>query len=545
MQLNFALDAVFTIFNGKLVPWILSGGILLFGFVMYWKFRSLLRPVTQELDSATSMIKKYRAGEISFDTLSDKFEHSPSLQNSWDSLRKALIVQKDNLNGRISMLMPQDISQHFTETSILAPAINLRFYQGLPNMLVGVGLFFTFVGLVMALYFASQGVTAPNVEEAQRALKDLLDAATFKFLTSLAGLLASLVFSWREKTVLHQAAGKIDALVLSLDAAFSRTSLETLAFQRNGQMQKHESILQQQLDEARQQTAQLKRFETDFALSIANAIDQRLTPRLEHLANTLLQPIELLSLKIGTVNEEAIRRMTEDFRKTLTNGACTEISRMSDVINTLSDRLESSGSSLESKLKGAGKDIAEGAEGLGNVLFNLKTGVVDLGHIVKSATENADRTTSLLSQNVEVLWSLHTALGQTLTRLSDTGQTIDTTAKTLDNSIQNLVSYQETTATQIQAMSDASRLTLTSIEESGRQVQSVSESLQGTWTSCHGRLESFDEHLEKTFNIIEKLTSLHFDLDQQWMGALHNLCSLIEKLNDSVDKQADTARHRN
>jgi hypothetical protein len=72
--------------------------------------------------------------------------------------------------------------------------LNFPVWQALPNYFVGVGLLFTFFGLVAALQFAS-GAVAADIDEAQGALRNLLAAATFKFMTSICGLFSSIVFS--------------------------------------------------------------------------------------------------------------------------------------------------------------------------------------------------------------------------------------------------------------------------------------------------------------------------------------------------------------
>jgi hypothetical protein len=65
----------------------------------------------------------------------------------------------------------------------------------MPDYLVGLGLVLTFLGLVSALYFAAQGLEAGDVAETRASLTALLSAATFKFITSIAGVASSIIFS--------------------------------------------------------------------------------------------------------------------------------------------------------------------------------------------------------------------------------------------------------------------------------------------------------------------------------------------------------------
>ena len=66
----------------------------------------------------------------------------------------------------------------------------------LPNLFVGIGLLLTFVGLVAALTFTTKAIGgAATSQQTQEALKDLLHAASFKFYTSIAGLLVSIALT--------------------------------------------------------------------------------------------------------------------------------------------------------------------------------------------------------------------------------------------------------------------------------------------------------------------------------------------------------------
>lgn len=69
------------------------------------------------------------------------------------------------------------------------------FMQALPGYFTSVGLIFTFVGLVVALYFAAKGFRTGNMDDARAAILQLLNASSFKFLTSVAALVAALIVS--------------------------------------------------------------------------------------------------------------------------------------------------------------------------------------------------------------------------------------------------------------------------------------------------------------------------------------------------------------
>ena len=67
--------------------------------------------------------------------------------------------------------------------------------QAMPGYFTSIGLIFTFIGLVVALYFAARGFRSGNIEEARSSILQLLNAASFKFLTSVAALIGAFLVS--------------------------------------------------------------------------------------------------------------------------------------------------------------------------------------------------------------------------------------------------------------------------------------------------------------------------------------------------------------
>lgn len=546
------LDVIFGLINQKQVPLILSSGILIFALLVFMKLRSHLATVQNDLTHALQAFKKYRDSAINFDALSEELKKLHSFAPSWNSLKNTLILGKDDLDGNVTILMPQPVGLHISEPKIIGAAVNLRFYQAMPNMLVGLGLLFTFVGLVMALYFASKGV-AQEHDKAVEALQELLNAATFKFLTSLAGLSASLAFSWREKAAFHEIGRRVDFVKTVIESSFKQTSLEAMAVERNKLMIHQRALLKEVLDEAKQQTAQIKRFETDFAVSIASALDNKLSPHFEYVAATLGAAIEHLASKIGTVNEEALRKMIEDFRSTLSEGAGAELGKLASLVTELTETISKSGTTLGENLKNAGDHITGGAELLDDVLTNLKADVVDLGNVVQMATANAEKTTSLLTKNVEDLSSLHGSLGQTLNNLQGIGATINTTATTLDSSINGLIESQKITSSQVEEMLNAATTALAALNQSGTQVQAVANALQTAWKSYQERFEGVDKDLESVFttindgldNYAKRVAEFQSSIDSDLGKAVQSLGGLVGELNDLVEELVERPNNQN
>lgn len=85
------------------------------------------------------------------------------------------------------------------------------------NMFVAFGLLATFLGLVAALTFASQGMTSDDVGTMQTALRELLAAASSKFVTSVAGVALSIILRLLERLLVVDLRGRLDRLSASLE----------------------------------------------------------------------------------------------------------------------------------------------------------------------------------------------------------------------------------------------------------------------------------------------------------------------------------------
>lgn len=134
------------------------------------------------------------------------------VSRSWALYRASLIKGED---GRMRSPVPP--SRYFDIKALELSGLRLRIYFELPNDFVGIGLVFTFLGLVAGLYFASKSMLSADLGDARTALVMLLHAATFKFLTSITGICLSLLISWLQRVLLDRLDEQLDELQYLLE----------------------------------------------------------------------------------------------------------------------------------------------------------------------------------------------------------------------------------------------------------------------------------------------------------------------------------------
>lgn len=197
---------------------------LLDGWARLTAARVSIRRATKTLSSAADR----RSFFDQFEHVGDQFATQPLVANAWAEFAKTVIVDGTHQLVRITR-RPETF---FNLNSLVAPRINLRQYSALPGYLISLGLFFTFIGLVAAIAIASQGLgEAADVKQTQAALVQLLDVASLKFISSVAGISLSIILSFVQKAWLNRTAQLIHQFCAAIEARTQLVTTEQLLHQ--------------------------------------------------------------------------------------------------------------------------------------------------------------------------------------------------------------------------------------------------------------------------------------------------------------------------
>jgi hypothetical protein len=283
------VDEVFAVFAVPWLPWLMAVGILVLGLVLWQRFSARLQRLRRALRRAIELIE-HGEGAASFrqrfPAIFEGLAQDAVLGGPWRAYAQTLTAVPGNEQA---LGAPRSPAAVFDDRLFGAVGLNLRFYQAVPNILVGLGLLFTFMGLVAALHFASAGVTATDVREAQAALRELLAAATFKFVTSIAGLAASIVFSWREKAQLHAAQAEIRWLCQALEERLVPLTPE--------------GLMVAQIEETRRINQRLGQLGRSLIVRAPESIEARLADELTLATRPLKAALERVARRFETLDE--------------------------------------------------------------------------------------------------------------------------------------------------------------------------------------------------------------------------------------------------
>ena len=291
------IDAVFGFFALPWVPWGLSGLLILGAWLIWLEFRRRLQPVVDGLDDALRVVRETASPSAfrdRFPTIDAQLAANPVIGESWRAFAQTLVPVPGQDDAMGATRRP---AEHLHEGLLTSAGVNLRLHAAVPNYLVGLGLLFTFIGLVAALYFASAGVAAASIQEAQAALRNLLAAATFKFATSIAGLGASIAYSSREKAHLYQVGRRLSELCTALEQRLVAVTPEYLGTV--------------QLTELKTQSTLLRRIGRHLFVTVPATVEERLAAELIDAVQPLRAGFAEAATRLGQLDQTLVARLTQ------------------------------------------------------------------------------------------------------------------------------------------------------------------------------------------------------------------------------------------
>lgn len=305
----------------------------------------------------------------SFETLRSELGRDPLLGPGWRAYAETVLVPRDGSGQPRATLRPEQV---FDLGLVQRAGANLRYHAAFPGLLVGAGLLFTFFALAVALANAGDIVTATSADARNSSLKGLLDAASIKFVTSLFGLLCSIVYAWYRSHQLEAIDGHLGEFCDFLEGRFPLATPAWLQAEANRHL------------ESQQKT--LDSLANDLATSIGPALDKALDHRLGEHIGLLREAIERLAARetdsLAQTLEELVDRFVQQLDRAGTNHlervaaqlaeAAQGLSTLRQTLGQAAERLdratEQVGSTLQEAMREAGESsrarIAEAVESM-------------------------------------------------------------------------------------------------------------------------------------------------------------------------------------
>jgi hypothetical protein len=315
-----------------------------------------LRPLVLALDGANKVLQSVH------DAKNDIDAHS--------ALRGAY----QNLAGTVRQSGHDGLQRGWTELeeSIVDPQADTlcntvrpdEFFHGLAsstrqllwwaNFALGVGLLFTFLGIIAALGQASSDMS--DAAKTGEAVQGLLKVSSAKFLTSLAGVFASLILRGMEASMRHRIESRLTRFINALEHG-----LQYLPPQR---------LAQEQLNSLKNIEAAQTRFATELAVAIGEKFHEQVQPMVTMLGD--------INGSIRNLNEEFGRGLRETVGQGITDAAGEEMKLLAGALTVMTDRLGALPERLNEKAGEAENQIRDAANLFSQAAAGMQTAFAGL-----------------------------------------------------------------------------------------------------------------------------------------------------------------------
>ncbi len=499
------MDELLSLINQPLIPWLIAIIIICLALLLWLSFSFALVRVSRQVKAVQAIFNGQNPQSFAehYAEFDEQLQNQAFIAQHWKAFSQTLLPPRQ---AGVPVYYTQRPQEYFSAATLLGSSINLRLYQAVPNMLVGIGIWFTFLGLVAALWFASQGVSAADINQAQQSLRDLLHAATFKFVTSIAGLLASILFSWAEKSRLHRLMKQFDSLHQQMEhCLLLRTPAHLQALQ---------------LQESQKQTQQLNQFHTQLGQALGETVGEHLQQAVQPLA----QAIDGLGDKISRLNQDALTELLERFGQQVQGAAGSELKQLADTLKHLVFTLNEFKQGFEQAGSGMGDHMHSAAKALNTVQGNFDQLSNDLMQRLVKTTEDLHLT----SQN------LHAAgapLAETAHRFQISLEHLNKLTQVLQNTGETLAQSQQ---------------------EAANNLRHTEQQVQQVWNNYQQRFEHVDKDLGLVFKELSQGLDHYRQQVEQFTQRLDNslnqsvkaLNGVIEELVEALEELQHQARKK-
>lgn len=540
-------------------------------------FRSSVREITTGLYKLTVDVGQEVDGwQGCNERVIQSIKKYPRLAGSWlETQERVTAVPVGDKTVHVMFGLPRDV---WNPQTLLGRTFNLSLADAVPNILVGVGLLFTFFFLSVALTetTAVLGGTA-DAKQTQGAIEALLKVAGAKFLTSLAGLLSSIVWTFYAKKEMARLSLASEHFLEALGRAVPANGGELIMQQQlhfagrsHANAEDVLGLTEELLNESREQTGTFKRFETDLAVSLAGAINKAFTPQMEAMTTKLVSAIEGLSEKLGTMNQDALQKMLEDFANMLKQETATEMADLRATLQELATKLSGAGTAFGEGATGAAEaineagvmlvervqqiaqNLSDGATNLEGAAGSIKLAMNDLEVTVMEASNIGKRGSVFVNEALETAANTVERLGAVSGGLAEASRAMESVGGRIADVVDTVEELSREQRAVVLAVKDVAPTALAAVERVTGVLDQAANQTLGVMQQTKQSMESTAATLGKTVASItegvtvytDQVAELHRKMDGQFAKAVGSFDKGVSELTESVEELAEVMQRK-
>ena len=496
--------------------------ILIVGCKNWRSFSKKISNIHKQLNAQIALLEsvKNKAEFIKkFNEIDLAFSKSSILTNAWREFKNVLLMSGSHPMDDDCIVNTQYPYYFFSETTVIRPFINLSYFNAIPNKLTGLGIMGTFLGLVAGIYLAAAGISSNNMEEAKLALSHLLDGASLGFLTSVAGLGCSLIFSWREKNTSFKSSQLINKINELLEINTQYINSEYL-----------NCLL---LLESKKQLQSFEGFSSQVSEHLGKVLHEKMaTPLITHL-DKIQNTLEILSDNQVKAADETIKQLIEEFSQKISGAAGREMRAFASVLQRTTTELNTQITTISSSQENLQRNVKETVSGLLETFSDGSNKMKEeMNNSISKIVYGVSNATKEMSE------MLKDTTGNSIANMSKAIQEFESVILKLKSSSSDIVSITQnnsTLAEEIRVMLDSIESVYTKISNVVSPISNISNNLSTTSESLVKGMIEFEAISKNNTDSLKLLQQVQTELKSNWNGYLSRFESVDETLGNAVE----------
>ncbi len=529
------------LFRFLITPWFVGAYcvvIFVSFLVAYLWLRSTTRAVRERLKGSREVLPP-RGRDPKVEFVKTFEERRPKLEEDfgrpWREFAATLIKPASGSESQIFQ-SPRAASLYFNSSTLFEQEPSFVLSRSIPNLLTGIGILGTFIGLAAGVGAAQSGLSSGIPDAITESLQQLLRGASLAFLTSIVGIGCSIIFTLEARRFSGSLTRGVDEWVKSLESCLERTTAEAIA--------------DEQLNQLRTVAGGIERFNTDlvFALEEALGWERGAVERALVAVRSGKQPekLDALPQKIADDLSPDLQSLTSKMEKLRQERATDAGQMITDALSrftaVMRERTESQFDEMAGVVAELNRTLEKSTDRMAESQRDVRE-ALDL--VVRKVTTSMNDSASAMTQ----------ALGSSLTAV---------TSELTDASLQVAASMTDSSNAAAKRMRDAvvsatQGLTETGVEAASRitgSTKSLEDAAEHLSSASRRNREVLDDaaefvkqlnQLRSTIEITHKSISdlaapirtaaSHIrESSDQTAGALAEATGLVALINEAVDK---------
>jgi hypothetical protein len=465
--------------------------------------------------------------------IESEFKKSDKTKPNWSLYSNTFVNNKTSVSA----------NNFVNDENIFPLFMNVGAINNVSNLLVGLGVLGTFIGLTSGILYSSFETT----EEIKKSITVLLSGVGTAFITSIWGMFLSLLFTAFLKSIVYSISKKIDALCLEFDNAFKMSAHEILSHDKEVQKdvldeyfiittddgkKELKSVVNSLLEQAVNQSSSLSRLSDDLSETIEEIMNKL-------IENSNKKMVELIEGKLVPVLEE-LKSIKEDsgtkmIEKVINNLNNSMIEMMSDFKDSISGDTQNQMDGLAEQLL----IVAKSLESIPDTMSLVKEAVEET--INKSTSQAFEQNKRISEDFIKSNELVHGSINDLYTKHTVNAENLDQ----LTNKISEILSDNKDVNYQVNEMlSTAKNVTIllnsfnNSINQSVENLNNSSITLDGNLTVfksiIESQINSTNELLDKHVSVLQNSKVLSETYEKNFNAISEGLNSIFEDLQNGL-----------